>query len=716
MKSHITLLIFFLLGICAQNNVCAQQTQYTDLVNPLLGTAPLTDSAVIGYKPPKDWRVWAGLVFPGSSVPNAMVQLSPVTKYHTGSGYQYEDSVIYGFTHTSKGHWNLNNIPILPAYGKIDPNDFGSEFTHDQETAKPGFYEVYLKRYGINVKLTSTLRTGFHQYTFKEKKDKKVIVDLQKSNEEVRGWNIKQTGTNSLSGYQITSDTVFFYAVTNIPIKRIDSVINQKRIVPVINFKDSENSIVELRIGLSYVSVKNAKENLEEENLGKSFETIKSNANDSWNRLLGKIKISGGTEKQTCLFYSSLYRSFLWPALRSDVNGEYRNVKGKVVKGDFRYYTVPSLWDTYRNKLVLLGLVSPDVTRDVIKSLIDRGNLTGFIPTFFHGDHAAAFIAGSYLRGITDFDIKTAYKLLLRNATIEGGTRPYISEYISMGYISSPDVSTPVVETKGKAGVSKTLEYAFDDYAVANIAKALGDSINYIRFMKRSENYKNVFNKNNSFMQGRLANGTWVKNFNPQYPYYEYMYREANAWQVSFFAPHDMPGLIKLYGGTKKFEKRLDLFFNTPWNPSYIARNISCFIGQYCVGNQPDHEAPFSYYFVNKPEKSQKILDQIMNNFYGIGMSQLALPGMDDAGEMSAWYVFVSMGIYPYTSADDKFIVTVPLFKKVQWKSNNGAIFTILRTNDSRKIKGIKVNGKTNKSYFINSDLFRNGGNLQIGN
>ncbi|HLR38603.1 MAG TPA: GH92 family glycosyl hydrolase [Chitinophagaceae bacterium] len=685
----------------------------TDYVNPFLGTAPLTDSARIGYEPPDGWRVWAGLVFPGASLPNAMVQLSPITKYHTGAGYQYEDSVIYGFTHTSKGHWNLCNIPLLPASGTITAKDFGSKFSHEKETAHPGYYQVYLNRYDVNVELTSTLRCGFHKYTFRGDKDKKLIVDLQKSNENVRDWDLQENGEKAFSGYQLTGDSVFFYAKTNIKIQKIDSLIQGERIVPVLHFEDSDDTL-EIEIGLSYVSRENAKENLNAEIGNKSFGQIRKDASAVWEKLLSKIKVSGGTERQKMLFYSSLYRSFLWPVLRSDVNGDFRDAEGKVENKDFRYYSIPSLWDTYRNKVVLLGLIAPEVTSDVIKSLIDRGKITGFIPTFFHGDHAAAFIAGSYLRGIQDFDVQAAYQLLLNNATKKGGTRPYIKEYIKKGYVSTPVVAHPDVETKAKAGVAKTLEYAFDDYAVAQLAKTLGDTANYRIFMGRSKNYKNVFDTATHFMRGRLKNGEWVKHFNPQYPYYEYMYREANGWQLSFFAPHDMSGLIELYGGKKAFEAKLDSFFSIPWNPDYIARNISSFIGQYCVGNQPDHEAPFSYYFVGKPAKSQVILDSIMNHFYGIGSEGLALPGMDDAGEMSAWYVFTALGLYPYTSADDRYLVSVPLFDKVQWKTSTGKMLTIKKSGDSRRLKTIKVNGESQENFFISQQLFRSGDTLDI--
>lgn len=295
-----------------------------------------------------------------------------------------------------------------------------------------------------------------------------------------------------------------------------------------------------------------------------------------------------------------------------------------------------------------------------------------------------------------------------------GGARPYITEYIQKGYISDPDIAAPHVETKGKAGVSKTLEYAYDDYSLAQLAKALNDTANYSVLMQRSQNYRNMFDPKTRFMRGRLENGEWIKNFNPQYPYYEYMYREANAWQVSFFAPHDMKGLIELYGGNEQFEAKLDSLFTVPWNPNHIARNVSSFIGQYCHGNQPDHEAPFSYHFIGKPEKSQKIIDTILENMYGIGEHGLALSGMDDAGEMSSWYVFSALGLYPFSPADAEYIVTVPIFDEVRWKLNNDKVLVIKKPEEGRRLSSITVDGKDHKGYFVSHDLFRKGGEIKV--
>jgi predicted alpha-1,2-mannosidase len=704
-----------LLLAAAGNFARAQQTKsLTKYVNPFIGTAPLNDPKILGYQLPKDWRSWAGLVYPGSSLPNAMVQLSPITAYGSGAGYQYEDSVIYGFTHTNKGHWNLCNIPLMPVSGMHEK--FSSRFSHNRESAEPGFYSVYLEDYKVDVSLTSTLRCGYHRYAFENNTGRQILFDLGKANNRVSAWHIEQVG-NALQGYQEAGEgRIFFYATLNTAIESLENKEDgSKGGHALVHLTDKGNGPVEVKIALSYVSTANAKQNLEQEIGAKSFDVIRKEASQKWEATLGRIKITGGTAKQQQLFYSSLYRSLLWPALRSDVNGEYTDVKKQVIKAGFNYYTVPSLWDTYRNKDVLLSLISPKITLDVIKSLKDMGDKTGFIPTFFHGDHAASSITGSYLRGIKDFDVQGTYKLLLRNANIEGGTRPFIKEYIEKGYISDNEVEKGEVETKGKAGVSKTLEYAYDDYSLAQLAKVLGDTANYRILMARSKNYKNVFDKSVNFMRGRSSeNGSFIKNFDPEHPYYEYMFREANSWQVSFYAPHDMKGLVTLYGGKNKFEAKLDSLFTLPWNPNYIARNVETMVGQYCQGNQPDHEAPFAYYFVDKPWKSQEKIDYILNNLYGIGKEGLELSGMDDAGEMSAWYVFSSLGLYTLSATDPQYLVTVPVFDEVNWKTSTGKLLTIKHIGKGRKLSTIKVNGKTIAGYFVPHSLFINGGVVEV--
>ena len=685
----------------------------TGYVNPFLGTATLWDSIDLGYKP--TYRAWGAEVFPGASLPNAMVQVTPVTLFGSGSGYQYEDTVIFAFFHTSKGHWNLGHVPILPVTGEISPDRYYSSYSHENESAKPGYYQVYLERYGVNAEMTSTLRCAYHKYTYRKGDEKKLMINLSRANERVRRWDVGLVNDNTFSGYQQTGEKIYFYAVSNHNIAGMDSIGKDREKIILLSFS-GQNEPLELKIGFSFVSEEKAKKNLEAEMIDKNFVQVVGEANQTWEKLLSKIQVTGGTEKQKETFYSCLYRSFLWPALRSDYDGEFTDLRGNVVNKGFHYYTDPSFWDDYRNKLVLLGMLAPEVTTDVINSITDKAKIRRFMPIFFHGDHASPFVTGSYLRGLRGFDVDSAYYFMLRNATVENTkARLYLDEYIENGWIAENDVKKPTTRTEvdeAKAAVTKTLEYAYDDYAVALLAKELNDMDNYNRLMQRTGNYKNVFDPSTGFMRGRLKNGEWWEPFDPGYPYYVFMYREANAWQSTFFAPHDPYGLISLYPGQQAFEQKLDSLFVVPWG-GYEAHNMTTFIGQYCHGNQPSHSIPYMYYFIDKQEKCQAILDSIMNHYYAMGKDGLALSGMDDAGEMSAWYVFNAIGLYTFSPADPEYIVTVPLFDKIDFKMN-GAQFTICKKNKGKKIRNILYDGKKMDGYFISHDDLKKGKELVI--
>ncbi len=691
--------------------------QLTDYVNPFLGTATLWEPEDLGYTRKIKERTWGAEVFPGTSLPNAMVQLSPVTQFRSGAGYQYEDTVIYGFSHTNKGHWNLLHIPVLPVTGTISAGDYASKFSHQNEAAAPGYYQVFLERYGVNAELTSTLRCGYHKYTFKDSDDKKLLADMTRSNNRVTEWNIQKAGENVFTGFQRAEGKMYFYAVSNFEIEQIEQVGDSIREVSVVHFKDSKDKKpLELKIGFSFVSVENARMNLEEEMIGKDFEQVRKEANDTWGRLLSKINITGGTEREKGLFYSCLYRSFLWPALRSDVNYDYTDEQGNVANGGFHNYTDPSFWDDYRNKLVLLAMLSPDVTVDVIKSITDKGEKRGgYMPTFFHGDHASAFVAGTYLRGVKDFDLERAYKLLLKNATVPGRRgRPYLDEYMERGWIAEKDTTNVPTWDEYKAAVTKTVEYAYDDYATALIAKELGEKEDYNMLMARTGNYKNLFDPSTGFWRGRIDDGSWIVDFDPYFPYYAYMYREANAWQSLFFAPHDPEGMIALYpGGPEAVEKKLDSLFSEPWR-GYEAHNMTGFIGNYCHGNQPDHSVPYTYYFIGKQEKSQVIVDSIMNHYYDMGAERLAYSGMDDAGEMSSWYVFNAIGLYTYSPADPEYIISVPLFDKVNFVLDDHTAFTVSKKGNGKKITGITYGGEKLDGWFISHDKLKEGKELVI--
>ena len=694
---------------------CTPAPRLTDLVNPLSGTATLWDSIDLGYKPTH--RAWGAEVFPGASLPNAMVQATPVTLFGSGAGYQYEDTVIFAFFHTSMGHWNLGHVPILPFTGEITADNYHSGYKHENESAKPGYYQVFLDRYGINAEMTSTLRCAYHKFTFRKGDDKKLLLNLSRTNSRRAGtrFDFKQENENTFSGSQSGGESVYFYATANHKIKSIDSLRNNRERITVVNFQEGKGA-VELKIGFSFVSVEKAKKNLEAELKGKTFAQTVKEADSVWETLLSKIKVSGGTEKQRKTFYTCLYRSFLWPALRSDADGDFIDPRRNTVNKGFRYYTNPALWDDYRNKMILLGMLSPDVANDIISSLIERAKYSRFMPTYFHGDHASPFITGSYLRGLRGFDVDSAYYFMLRNATIESPrARLFLNEYIERGWIAENDVKNPRTETEvdeAKASVTKTLEYAYDDYAVALLAKELGDTYNYSMLMKRTGNYKNLFDPSTGFMRGRLANGDWVKPFRPDYPYYVFMYREANAWQSTFFAPHDPEGLAALYPSKKAFEEKLDSLFIVPWG-GYEAYNLTTFIGQYCPGNQPSQGIPYMYYFVGKQEKCQAVLDTIMNHFYNMGKEGLAYAGMDDSGGLSAWYALNAIGLYTFSPADPEYIVTVPVFDRVVFTLDD-AQFTIRKVNSGRKITGVTYDGKKIDSFFISHDDLKKGKELVV--
>lgn len=686
----------------------------TRYVNPFLGTATLWSEQDLHYVRHRQSRTWGGETFPGAALPCAMVQASPVTMFHSGSGYQYEDSRIYGFAHTNKGHWNLLHVPLLPTNAaKVDADDYASPFSHRNEEAHPGYYRVFLQRYGIMAELTTTLRCAFHRYTFSPGDRHRLIADMTRNNGHVGEWSLQKAGAHAFSGCQDGEGKIYFYAVSNQPVEAISQVRGKKHSVSVVDF-GGRSRVLELRIGFSFVSVEGARRNLEAEIGSKGFGQVRREADATWESLLGMMRVKGGTERQRRLFYSCLYRSMLWPALRSDVNGDYTDVNGKVCNGHFDYYTNPSFWDDYRNKLIQLGLLMPEVAQNVIRSIIDKGEKQGgYMPTFFHGDHASTFVAGSWLRGLRGFDLGRAYRLLLKNATVPGhGGRPYLDEYIRQGWIAEKDTDNVPYYDEYKAAVTKTLEYAYDDYATALVAREVGDTANCAMLMRRARNYRNVFDPSTGFYRGRTANGQWVRQFDPYYPYFAYQFREANAWQQLFYAPHDPMGVVSLYPSRKAVEMKLDSLFTEPWR-GYEVENLTGFIGNYCHGNQPGHSQPYMYYFVGCQPKAQLVLDSIMNYYYGMGSDHLALAGMDDAGEMSSWFVLNAIGLYTYSPADPEYIVTVPLFRSIRLRLPAARV-VIRHRGEGRRIVSVTCDGTRLKGWFLPDSLLKHSRRIDI--
>lgn len=728
------------------------KTRLTNYVNPLIGTTVLTDSAELGYNPP--WRTWNGLVGPAACVPFGMVEAVPITTYGSGSGYEYEVNTIKAFTQTSGTDWEAQNIPIMPLEGKnFTADDFASPYTHAKETARPGYYQVLLSRYHINAELTATPRAAYYKFTYQAGQDKKLAFDLVHAGGGSSTWEINKAGDYIVTGKQ---GNLYFYAVMNHKITSIDTYKrnpNQPDIprsgqgaggqrkltgnidVPVISFEKAGKPL-ELKIAISSVSPEGAKLNYTTEIANKTFDQVYKEADASWEKLLGKVKVTGGTPKQKVMFYSCLYRQFWYPCITSDVDGKIafydrrRRSPGEVTASPairtsrdtvpgFEVYQSPGLWDVFRTQLVVLDMLLPKVSNNIIKSMILTGEHSGgFLPTSFHGDFASSYIAGSYLRGIKDYDVRKAYRLMLNNANtpISGSVRtarPHNADYLKLGYVPEADIQHPTTETVSTAGTTKTLEFAYSDYSIALLAKALGDNDTYDIMMKRSKNYKNVFDPQTELMRGRLADGKWWGPFDPNYPYYEFMYREANAWQASFFVPQDTKGLISLYKSPKDFELKVDSLFSIPWG-GYAKDNLSCFLGQFCMGNQPDFNYPYLYYFVGKPQKSQAILNKLMSDYFGMGPEHLALAGMDDHGSLTGWYVFNAMGVFPYSPADPEYLVSVPVFDKIEMQLGDGKTFTITKKGKGKNISKITVGSQPLKGWAINYDDMRKGKALDI--
>jgi predicted alpha-1,2-mannosidase len=714
----------------------------TSYVNPLIGTTVLTDSVLLGYVAP--WRTWNGLVGPAATVPFGMVQTVPVTTYGSGSGYEYEVKTIKAFAQTSGTDWGQLNIPIMPIAGtNFTADDFASPYSHANEAAHPGYYQVLLSRYHIQAELTATRRCAYHKYTYLGNQDKKLAFDLVHSGGGSSTWEMNKTGDYTVTGRQ---GNLYFYAVMNHKIKSIDiskrnpnqpeiprsgqGAGGQRKLtgnidVPVISFEPSGKPL-EVKIAISSVSADGAKFNYNEEIAIKNFDQVYQEADQSWEKLLEKVKVTGGTKKQKTMFYSCLYRQFWYPSLISDANGKIALGGGRrqgatetrdTIPG-FEVYQGPGLWDVFRTQLVVLNMLRPDISNNVIKSMILAGEHTGFLSTSFHGDFASSYIAGAYARGVKGYDIQKAYRLMLNNANTPSGMgirtpRPHNDDYLKLGYVPEVNMPNPSTETVSTAGTTKTLEFAYSDYSVAQIAKALGDKDMYKTLMNRSQNYRNVFDGQTGFMRGRLADGKWFTPFDPFYPYYEFMYREANAWQASFFVPQDTKGLIALYKSPKDFELKLDSLFSVPWR-GYARDNLSCFLGQFCMGNQPDFNYPYLYYFLNKPEKSQAILTKLLSDYYGMGPEALALAGMDDYGSLTGWYVFNAMGIYPYSPSDPAYLVSVPIFDKVEMQLGNGKTFTITKKGGGKNINKLTIGGKPVKGWFVNYADMSKGKELDI--
>ena len=677
-----------------------------DYVNPFIGTG--------GH----------GHTYPGATMPFGMMQLSPDTRldgWDGCSGYHYSDEYIYGFSHThlsGTGVSDYGDILLMPTNETIFNNGadgksgYRSKFSHKKEVAEAGYYKVHLEDTNIDVELTVSKRSGIHKYQFPSSENQIVILDLE-HRDEILESKIEWVDKNRIQGYRhskawATNQKLFYSMVFSHPFELIKFKENEN-LKASLNFKNPNNEPVYVKIGISAVDIEGAKNNLEKEIGNKSFEEVKKEAQQAWTKQLEKIVVESDNEDYKTNFYTSMYHAMIAPNLYQDIDGRYRGMDLKIHQTkEFNYYTVFSLWDTYRATHPLYTIIEQERTNDFINTFLAKYDEGGIMPIWdlsanytgcMIGYHAVPVIADAYLKGIQGYDAEKALQAMKHSATRD---KLGLESYKSLGYI-------PV--EKESESVSKTLEYAYDDWTIAQMAKKMNKSEDYKAYIKRAQNYKNILDPKSQFMRGRFRN-TWFAPFDP----YEvnFNYTEANAWQYSNYVPQDISGYIKLLGGKLVLEKNLDTLFKAEAETSGRHQaDITGLIGQYAHGNEPSHHMAYLYNFVGKPHKTQEKIQQILTEQYT--NSPDGISGNEDCGQMSAWYIFSSLGFYPVTPGSNQYIIGKPLFNKASFNLENGKVFTVQAKNLSDKnmyIKEAFLNEKSLNRTYITHEEIVNGGTL----
>ncbi|OZV71101.1 GH92 family glycosyl hydrolase [Winogradskyella aurantia] len=699
--------------------------------NPSSISEAQKDQPLITYVNPFIGTGGHGHTYPGATMPFGMMQLSPDTRlegWDGCSGYHYTDSYIYGFSHThlsGTGISDYGDILLMPTNEPVFNNGadgkkgYRAHFSHDNEIAEPGYYKVHLDSSNIDVELTVAQRSGIHKYEFPSAENQYVILDLE-HRDKVLDAKIDKVSDTEIVGYRHSEawakDQRLFYVIkTSHPFKDVvqstplTGTFGGRRTA--LHFTNPNNEPIYFKIGISAVDVDGARKNLETEVLKKDFETVKKEAQEAWESQLEKIVVeSEDTDKKTN-FYTALYHTMLAPQLYQDVDGRYRGMDLEIHKTtDFDYYSVFSLWDTYRAAHPLYTIIEQDRTNDFINTFLAKYDEGGIMPMWdlagnytdcMIGYHAVPVVADAYLKGIRDYDAEKAFEAMKHSATRD---KFGLEAYKTYGFI-------PVDEES--ESVSKTLEYAYDDWTIAQMAEAMGKTEDYKTYIQRAQYYKNVFDPETQFMRGRFRN-TWFAPFDP----YEvnFNYTEANAWQYSFYVPQDVSGFINLLGGKKQLEQKLDELFTAKTETSGREQSdITGLIGQYAHGNEPSHHMAYLYNFVNKPHKTQEKVHQILTELYTNDPDGIS--GNEDCGQMSAWYVMSSMGFYSVTPGSNQYIIGTPLFDKATINLENEKEFTIVANNLSDTniyVENVKLNGKKLDVSYLSHDAIINGGTLEF--
>ena len=728
-------MLFFSISIFGQ--------EPADYVNPFIGTS--------NY----------GATFPGPIAPRGMASISPFNvagpqnkplekdSQWLSNPYVNENTFLTGFSQVNLsgvGCPDLGVLLLMPTTGTVETDHLKYGSTYSNEVAKAAYYSVNIDKYKVKGEFTASKRVGVSRFTF-PKGQSNILLNLGLGLTNEQGAMVKVVSSTEIEGmrsvgsfcYNSPEDAypVYFVAKFSKPanhfgvwkntskyegaeaqwmgyngktrmMKNTIKTVVGDSIGTYFSYQFDKKETVEVKIGISYVSIENARENLEKEVGARSFDSIYKETYEEWNKELSKILVEGGTNDDKTIFYTALYHTLIHPNTLNDLNGEYPQIKrGKIGKAIDTRYTVFSLWDTYRNMHPLTSLVYPKQQSDMIKSMLEMYDENGWLPkwelnsteTFtMVGDPASIVIADACLKGIQDFDIYKAYHAMLQSAdqTVNNPLRPGLKEYLDEGYLS----------TNYPGPVSTTLEYNTSDYAISLLAKALGEKEDYKRFTKRYLSYRKLYDKDLKLLRPRTANGKWYEPFDPEAGanfQANVGFIEGNAWQYAFMVPHDIKGLIKLMGGEKPFSDQLQKVFD---------------INQFDMANEPDIAYPYLFNYIKDEEwKSQELVKKLVKEYFK--NEPKGLPGNDDTGTMSAWLVYSMMGFYPISPGDPLYTITTPMFDKITikldpkyYKKEN--IVIEKQGNAEGKIKEIQLNGKTLNSFFMSHDDFVNGTTLKV--
>ncbi|WP_242121595.1 GH92 family glycosyl hydrolase [Aestuariivivens sediminicola] len=728
MKKNIkdSLLIKFskILVLCMVFVSCShkQDKKLTSFVNPFIGTGA------------------HGHTFPGATVPFGMVQLSPDTRtgnWDACSGYHYSDTSIIGFSHThlsGTGAIDLGDILFRPTNQEVlslvDESNkmIPTPFQHSNEYAEPGYYSVTLDEEKVKCELTVTERTGIHRYTFSEKSDPRIVIDLtHELGDETRELQIASISESEITGYRFSkgwssNQKLFFVIRFSQPMKQ--TKIWSKQAIVEVEFPFSSDDIrleavweatnenvIQAQVAISGVSIEGARKNLNAESIGFDFDKYRLAASEKWDEELQTIQINDNSEENKKVFYTALYRSLIAPITISDVDGNYRGVDDKIYSDtENNHYTALSLWDTFRAWNPLMTLKDEAFVNEMINSMLAFYKQSGELPIWplwssetetMIGYHSVSVIVDAWRKGIRSYDARLALEAMIASSNT---TRKGNDLYRELGYIPS---------NFKRESISCLLEYAYNDWCISLFAADIGRDDIAEKYSERALQYKNVFDGNTLFFRGKKEDGNWTTPFNT----YEVSrdMTEATAWQYRFFVPHDINGLINLFGSKEAFINALDDLFNAEEEMSGHLVDITGLIGQYAHGNEPSHHMAYLYSYLGQPWKTQYYINKIQNEMYSNTPEGIA--GNEDCGQMSAWHIMSSLGFYPVCPGSNEYILTTPRFEEMVFKLSNDKLLKIETDKDPLKnpyIKQVHLNGELLESMFITHHQMVNGGSLSF--